>query len=274
MANPSPRIVASVYVDHQEAIRYPVRLVAGALRFAESIWLFGSDARNTDALREEMDGHPLSGRLRFAELGIGVRCPGDIAAAQNACIERVRREDPHDHLAVVQADTLVTDEGAANVRDFCVPGDRARAACFQVQHVRLHMRAHRTIYGLSVVGADSADRFVGDGAYLAGQGAFRTESDSCIDLGYHSVEAYCRHVRQHARTWSSPWLGRWSALCSQGTAESRLAFIRDAINHLRHHEYRGGVQAMMPLDGPYGAIVEASGLRAEYEEIRSIAGLA
>ncbi len=252
------RYSASFYVDNQEEIGFPLAwLVPRLPKEVEKIYVFASDDSNlTSALRDIDDPRVVS-----EPIGVFIRKPSDISTAQNECVRRVDRKSYDAHL-LIQSDIWmlpVAFEGIA-----ALPYSAGDAPCvLSVEHVRLHASTHRTWYGVTIFfpdGPPEKEEFEGDGAYPRSFHVLGVDSAMAMDVGWHSVDAIARHLRVHARTWSSSAHASLVRLYET----DRVAFIRGAFEWIR--KSMGSKLSPMSLDGPYGHVVESMGLHEEYQE--------
>ena len=254
------RLSASIYVDHQEEIGFPISWIIPRLPpMVEKIYLFASDDSNLRAALRGVDDP----RVVAEPIGCKIRIPTDIARAQNECLRRVDRKSYDAHL-VVQADIWILP--VAFERLAAMPY-RSNAAphILSVEHVRLHAQTFRSVFGVSVFFPKSKsrkDKFdeEGDGAYPISHHVLGDDRAMAMDIGWHSADAVARHLRVHSRTWSS---SEHAYLC--GLLETdRRAFMRGVFDWVRKTTFPD--PCPMPLDGDYGHVVESMGLEEEYKE--------
>src|SRR6266404_3831850 len=235
------RIVGYTYVDHQEEIGYPIRLVTQNLVFCEAIHFFGSDAGNLRHLEEIRENHSLKDRIFCHQIDRKVDSPGDIAAAQNSCLSWMRQNESFDFVIGLQADTMIGHRGIDLIRRITdSKRSAAEATLLPVDHVRIYAVAHRTRYGCAVIGKDSKAVFIKDGAYTDPYSKVPEEENDpglfCIDVGYYTPEMYYRHVSRNARTWKS---SDGVKLC-EAYGRSRDEFIRHCLKRVWTYE-RGDI---------------------------------
>lgn len=240
------KIVAYTYVDHQAEIGYPIGLATGNLDLCESIHFFGSDLENTRLLDLEREKHPLKDRISCHTIGVKINCPGDIASAQNACLEWIRKNEAFDFVIGLQADTMLGKRALVEVERISGSGNETACVLLPVDHVRTYAIAHRSCYGCAVFGKASRALFIGDGAYTDKfapvQMAAADPEPYCVDVGYYTPEQYYRHVRKHAKTWNSPE----GVALADTFLRDRDEFIRKCLRRVKGHE-RGDIP-ITPID--------------------------
>jgi hypothetical protein len=266
------RIVAYTYVDHQEEIGYPIGLVTRNLSFCDRIHFFGSDSENTACLLGELISHPLRERISCHEIGRKIHVPADIAVAQNACLEWIRKNETFDFVIGLQADIMIGGLAMDLIRRITSSEKYlSESVLIPVDHVRCYAVAHRTRFGCVVIGKDAKVQFVGDGAYTEPYRCLVEEEKNpniyCLDVGYFTPEMYFRHVRRNARTWNS----------ATGTAmadtyhRNRDDFIRQCLRKVRFYE-RGDIP-LTPIDPnvpEHIIVMDYFKCRDDYNHVRGI----
>lgn len=263
------QLSVSIYVDNQAEIGYPVAwLVERFPASVKRIYIFASDDSNLSAVLHGVSDP----RVVSEPIGVHIREPVDIAKAQNECLRRVDRENFDAHL-LVQADIWLLPATYAHIETL-LPCPKGAPQIFSVQHVRLHASTYSAPYGATVLFPDTPieqstwDEHTSDGAYPKGYTTHGIPNDSslALDIGWHCAEAIVRHLRVHARTWNS-------------NEQADLVRLYDTNKHefmLRYFDFvRGNMipnPKPMPLDGPYGEVIETMGLRAEYDQARAMLG--
>ena len=258
------KITASVYVDQQVRFQYPIEYVTRNLDFCDAIYLFGSDRESCEWLREMAARHPLGKKMVAVEIGVKVVAPVDIASAQNACMEWMRRNENFDYHLLIQADTTITVLGVRSIRRFIGSGDPDRPVVMQkINHIRLHTDAGRTHFGVALIGRDSKDsKFVGDGAYTENYWVSSAVDHiwHAIDIGYLSVDGFARKMDVRGSIWKD--------LLQAGLfweyKENRSEFLKIALRDLVFRE-RCGVPSKMisEADEDYMEAVKHFGLEEE-----------
>ena len=251
---------ASIYVDNQEEIGFPISWIIPRLPSeVQKIYLFASDDSNLRAaLRGIKDP-----RVVQEPIGIGIRIPTDIARAQNECLRRVDRKSYDAHI-MIQADIWLLP--VAFERLSAMPySAKAAPHILSVEHVRLHAQTFKSVFGATVFFPGSKSkkhRFDegGDGAYPISHHVLGDDQALAMDIGWHSAEAIARHLRVHARTWSSKAHADLAALFDT----DRRAFMKGVFQWVRKTTFPD--PSPMPLHGPYGQVIESMGLQDEYKE--------
>ena len=259
------RLTASIYVDNQAEIGFPVSwLVPRFPESVEKIYIFASDDSNLRTVLAGIDDP----RVVSEPIGIWIRKPNDIARAQNECLRRVDRKSYDAHL-ICQADIWplpVAYELLESLPERFDPYPRQLV----VDHVRLHAQTHHTAFGVTVVFPETPahqsefDEQKSDGAYPRHHARWGGAVPHALDIGWHSVGAISRHLRVHARTWSSQASSHLVRLAETDRREFMLAAFDWARRTM------GPNLRPMPLDGPYGEVVESMGLREEYDAACSL----
>lgn len=271
------RLVASVYVDNQDRAAYPVRWVTRNLDMAEAVYLFGSDERNCALLRDIRESHPMAARMKLPPpVDVKIASPGDIARAQNACVDWLRANDAFDYCLLLQADTTVTARGLRFIEKFLSEGDDRRPVVMLVlQNIKMHVETHRTHFGVALIGrrSDNAE-FVGDGAYTSGYWRSTDDSDRvwhALEIGALSVDAYGRKVSNHRNIWPDPMMARLAELYRG----DRRSFILEALRHIRQRDLGGRSPRLAGLDDPdYFEYVQHHGLAEERTQVAGLLGSA
>ncbi len=265
------RIVAYTYVDHQEEIGYPIRLVTRNLGMCEAIHFFGSDSGNTILLKEERSSHPLRDRISCHEVGRSINIPSDIAAAQNACLDWIRKNETFDFAIGLQADTMLSARALDLIVRLAEPKHLASSIMLPVDHVRVYAVAHRSRFGCSLIGKDSKAVFVEDGAYTRPYDELPDQDKDpalyAIDVGYYTPEMYYRHVRRNARTWQSVD-GKVLADCY---VRNRDEFIRSCLRRVKSYERKGSpLTAVDAASQEHAEIMEYFQCHDDYRNVRRI----
>ncbi len=259
------KLSVSIYVDNQAEIGYPVSwLVPRFPESVEKIYIFASDDSNLRAVLAGIDDP----RVVSEPIGIWIRKPNDIARAQNECLRRVDRKSYDAHL-ICQADIWPLPIAYERLESL-PPSGRIHPRTLTVEHVRLHAKTHQTLFGITAVFPDTPsdesqfDDKDGDGAFPRGMSYWSDGVALAIDIGWHSVSMIARHLRVHARTWSSSKSDHLVRLADT----NRRAFMIGAFDWIRRTMIP--ILAPMPLTGPYAEIIESMGLREEYDEACSV----
>ena len=255
------RLSASIYVDNQAEIGYPVAwLVQRFPASVKRIYIFASDDSNLSSVLQGISDP----RVVSEPIGVHIREPVDIAKAQNECLRRVDRQTFDAHL-LVQADIWVLPATYAHIETL-LPCPNGAPQIFSVQHVRLHTSTYSSVYGVTVLFPDTPadqatwDEQTSDGAYPKGYTTYTVHDSSlALDIGWHCAEAIARHLRVHARTWKS----NEQADLVQLYDTNRREFMLRYFDFVRRSMIAN--PQPMPLDGPYGEVVETMELRIEYD---------
>jgi hypothetical protein len=267
-------ISAVTYVDHQQVIGYPVGFSTRSLDICERIyWLCGDDV-SARLLMAHRDAHPLAERIEIDVLGLRVATPGDIAAAQNAAVDEVRRRSDPDFVLLVHADTWVPHGAAlaicarasASATDTCVS--------FPARRITMFHAAAWSPWGVTLIGLDSRARFIEDGSYTDQQLAQTTypqcpppRGEHVVEVGYWSLEQYGRHKQQHEVTWPEPANVELARLFR----EDRDLFVERALVRLRDYEFRGPLQILPEDDEDIAALLrEFPSAAADYRRVSEI----
>lgn len=274
------RVVAFMYIDHQDVIGYPVGFCTKDLAPFEALYWLCGDERTAQLLEPVKRTHPLSERITLAVLGHRIRSVADIPAAQNMAADWVRQHDQADFLLLVHADTWVRPAAARAVKeqtDFLITSlpDRRVVTAVPCRRITLFHEAPRSVYGVTLLGRDTTARFIEDGSYTDQQFhghqmcAWPAALDAvCVEVGYWSVDQYGRHKIQHATT--------WGAEADQRLAEAyqrdREEFIRMALRRLQTYEYATvGLQCLPTSDPDLSELCTAFDKWDEYAHVAAIA---
>jgi hypothetical protein len=264
------RTVAATYVDHQEAVRYPVELVIESCRRFDEHWLFGSDADHTMQLEALAGGDP---RLHVACLHHTIRSSLDISAAMNLQVAHLRTRA--DFILLAQADTLATEATVDEVVRFGQDAaNRKKALHFTTRDAQCYVEFWDG-YGHTLIGADWPGSFHSDGGWA---GPLEVRKQTCLHLGYLTPEACARHLRQHGQTYGEPPY-------SAGNHERRAQlferdpdeFVRDRARWLyakwRENPWSPDHLRMCgDADARYLAVIDRLDKRGEYEHVRAVVG--
>ena len=184
----------ATYVDHQAEIQFPVEFLSKGI---PGLLVYCSDAENQKVL--------LSSGVSAEVVGFKISSPSDVGDAQNLCVDRVFRDHNPDFVVWVQADMCVTSVGHEKIREYC-EGNLGcdGAACLRIHHLRLFIPTIGTVFGVTVIGRNSRERFLGDGAYVGVFDVIEPPGDVplVVDIGYLTIEQYKRHRRRHIITWA------------------------------------------------------------------------
>lgn len=263
------RKVASIYVDHQDEIHYPVPFICRNLDMFDRIYLFSSDSINASLLEAEMKSHPLSNKVSVISIGVKIEDPSHIATAQNRCVEWLRENDGFDYVFVLQADTTVTKSGCRVLEDWFASEDVGRPPLMmKLRVITVHVESCRSYFGAAIIGRKSGrSKFVGDGAHTEGYW-ISTDQDHVwhtIDVGKASVEAFKNKISRHTKTWhhSTALLDSTLRLYT----EDRKEFIRTLLRNVR---LTHAVELDRTPDDAYEDFLDWFSLRAEREEVGAI----
>lgn len=266
------RIIASVYVDHQGEIGYPISYVVQNLEFCDAIYLFGSDAENVGLMEEIKRSQPFDGKIRVVEIGLKVNVPDDIARAQDACFVWMKENDRFDYAIANQADIALTERGRERIWETVgrlAPLSRVLPVMMRIQHCKLHCDTYRTPYGCALLRRDAEGaRFVGDGAYPEEFWESITPDPlyDAIEVGWIGIDQYARHLGAHARTW--PDSRKEELLGYYRTNRTMFAF--EALRTIRYEETCRPLKLMDPANPDYAAAVTHLGLAEERKIIENI----
>lgn len=265
------RIVAYTYVDHQAEIGYPIRLVTRNLSFCDAIHFFGSDSGNTILLESERSSHPLRDRISCHQINRTINIPADIAAAQNACLEWIRKNETFDFAIGLQADTMLSPRAMDLIVQLCETKHLSSSIMLPVDHVRVYAVAHRSRFGCSLIGKDSKALFVEDGAYTKPYVELPDQDKDpalyAIDVGYYTPEMYYRHVKRNARTWQS---APGESLAAS-YATNRDEFIRSCLQKVKSYERQGAPLTAVDASKPeHAEIMEYFQCRDDFRHVLGI----
>ncbi len=240
------KIIYATYIDHQQEINYPINYL---LKHNPELMVFCSDEENKNYCMQ----------LGFMPkiIDFKIRQPGDIASAQNICIDLIFNVYNPDFVVWNQADIFITKKGAKIIEDFCVEKNLDQTAALGLMHIKLFHHCGFTYYGINVIGRDAWPRikFTGDGAYLGSGGAdYCAKEDSSIDIGYLTIEQCRNHIRQHEKTWSSPEI-----ISNQSDKE----FVKTVLDR---HNYSG----LIAEDSEYFELIKDMGLVDEYNKVKEL----
>jgi hypothetical protein len=260
------KIAASIYVDHQDEIQFPVGFITRDFQCFDRIYFFGSDKANTALLEEIRDQHLLRDRITCVTIDHKVVTSFDISIAQNKCLDYLVAHDGCEYFMTVQADILLTDRAKAIMKDWIATRqDLKDAYHLTVLHARLFIPTHPTYFGFTMMGRESDQRFVGDGAYLRGT-PYNPHEWNCLDVGYLGIEQYYRHIARHRKTWKENLrIGELADLYHR----DRKKFIMAVLEHTGH-ECPGVPFRLMDLSDPvFKDVIESMGLQRDYQEVQS-----
>lgn len=261
------KICASVYVDNQDDIQFPVEFITKNFDFFEKIYFFGSDGRNTDLLRAIQSNHPLKHKIHCESIDKKIYKPTDIAVAQNACVEYLKDKDDSDFFTIVQADTLLTDRAFKFIKEWAKPENTRYSYHLTVRHIRFYIIAHQTYFGVTLMGRNDPHRFVQDGAYLEGNPHF-PHPWNCLDIGYFDTETYYRHVLRHSLTWTE---NVFFQRAPEAYRRSKKEFIELALEYMAYCETKDRpIKLVSPDIEPYRSVIKHFNLEKDYQEVLGI----
>lgn len=276
------RVASVVYVDHQDAVGYPIDTVVRSLLWSDRILILTSDDRNASlvsvALKAKSDPTLLE-KLSINSIGARIGSPSDIARAMNRSIEWTKRADECDFILVCPADTLSTKESIQYCKEFMsTEGSRGRVAQFPVQESKLY-HDFGNGYGQTLMGRDWPGRFSEscDGSRLSDYPGETWDSRwwhirSTLHIGYLSIDAAYRHQRHESKSslWggSYPWL---DASCKIYERQGREAFVRYMLPVLAKVHNVAKPSVIDKADKRFGQVIDGMGLRAERNLVAGIA---
>lgn len=237
--------MASVYVDHQAEIGFPVGYVIRNLDFCDGIFLFGSDEANTLLLENIRKTSPLSEKIKCVSIGQKISRPEDIATGQNKCVDWLKENSPSDYILVLQADLTLRRRGVQYLNEFMASGQNSRPVVqLSITQSMLHTYSDQTYFGCALIGRESDKcRFIHDGAYTEACwiSSYLPDPAHAFHVGWLGAELCYGHFKRHSKTFDlghmSPEakeMGEIAAMFSR----DREGFIRRALvlNRNRNHK--------------------------------------
>lgn len=193
------KIIYQTYVDHHKEIKFPLEFL---LKRHPELIIYTSDMQNAnDCIHLNTD---TSNGPNPIIINQKINIPGDIATAQNKCVEHTFQTIKPDYIVHVQADVYISFEAQKLIEEFCTTEHLNNSAHLRMQHIRLGLIVDRTFFGATIIGKDCDHRFTGDGAYLTTHNIIGDhEVSTAYDIGYLTIDQYRNHIRKHAITWSS-----------------------------------------------------------------------
>ncbi len=241
------KIVFGTYLDNHAEIKYPIKFLLSEL---PQLQLFCSDEQERDILRHEL------GDVNVKIINQKIKLPGDIALAQNTCLDLLFAKGA-DYVVWVQADMHLLPEFFELIHGICVPSNLTGSWGVNIQHLRLFHISVIGSFGVSIIGKDCPNRFVGDGAYLGQAGSpIAGNKPVAVDLGYLGITQCKDHLRQHGKTWSS------------NNDNYLLPDEEFTINFLDYVDSSIGLYDFISQDSPYYKFVERFGLAEEYNKVK------
>ena len=237
----------ATYIDNQKEIGYPIHYLTNT---NPNLVIFTSDKENQNYILNSTSHH--SNIIDFK-----IKNPGDIATAQNICIEKLFSLYGVDFIVWQQADIFIMPKGTSLIEEFCVEKNLDQTMALGLMHIKLFHNCGYSYYGVNVIGRKAWQRikFTGDGAYLGSGGAdYCAKEDATLDIGYLSTDQCRRHMAQHKKTWTS----------NDNTHElPDDEFVKEV---LRKHNYSGIIEK----DSDYYKLIVHMGYEEEYEKVKKI----
>lgn len=225
------KLAVSIYVDKQEEIRYPLAFIIRNLPY--DIYLFGGDQNECNQLSELSHDNI----KEVVNIDKKIFTSLDIAEAQNKCVDYLREMD-YDYIIILQADTMITDDGLEKIKEMCTPEVTHLSRSLGVSHIRLYHTTYNTFYGCTILGKNCNTMFVNDGAYTEEHGAvFKhldrvTFPDYALDLGYLAAVDYYRHIKAHSSLpgWNNHHISKMVQTYESGDIAT---FIEIALKYIK-----------------------------------------
>ncbi len=240
------KIIFATYIDHQNEINYPIKYLVS--KIPEMLVFCSNDATQQILALEG---------IHAIIIGIGINNPGDIAIAQNKCIDSIFNVEKPDFVVWNQADVLILPKGHEFIEGFCTEKNIDQTAALGLIHLKLFHHCGFTYYGVNVIGRNAWPRikFTGDGAYLgSGAADYCAKDDLTIDIGYLTIDQCRRHIKQHEKTWSSTEI------------ISDLPDKEFAKEIITRHNHAG----LILETSPYFETIKDMGLVDEYNKVKEL----
>lgn len=258
------RLVACIYLDHQEVMNYPLGYVLESLDWVDAIYLYGSDDGNTAFLEDLKLKHRMGPKLVVQNMNLRMADdPSVWPYATNRMIDLTIASDPFDFLVVAGCDTLATDESIEMCLEFCRPDNREDALHLHTTDATLYMQRGggngHSILGRCFTGRIGVRRHFERGIQLENTDRTRYVF-RCIHIGYLGLELCANHLRQAARTWNDANNKNLADLYDSGDIES---FVRGTVAR----RVPRGWPPIEEVDPRYTKVIDDLGLREECTQI-------
>ena len=188
-----------------------------------------------------------------------IKCKEDISAAQNICVDKIFNQLDCSFLVFTQADIFITEEGHRLIKEWCVEENLGKVADLKVRGVRLFFLTKSHHYGVTLWGrgAEKKHRYIGDGSYVNDFKTLESSEDTCVDIGYLSIENSRAHIKKQCETWNLPHV-----VVSDDNHEFTKTMIeRNAGENLVGFIKKGT---------PHYDLICKMGLEKEYEKVKEI----
>lgn len=207
-------VAMGLYVDHQEALRYPIAYVSSYWWKFRKIYWFVSDYENARAASMEL-ANDKSGHLRRVKIvlmNLGINKPSDIAPVYDTMIRHLRDSGCR-YIARQEADLVFTDKGLAVVEQKLAWGNDAAPFTVPAMCNKLRYETWDNPVGAVFLKADGyyhcGDQ--SDWNISLNPNGDRHELPQghpgrrlMLDLGYLTVDAIRRKCLNHAKLWPEP----------------------------------------------------------------------
>ena len=291
-------IAIGTYVDHQEAVQYPVSHLAETWKDFDKLFWFGSDQYNCDILRTLACNHPCKNKLSIVNINKKIErsnAPGcfGITAAQNACVKYMLDNTSAEFIAYQQADLCLTESGARAIIDLTakiIPDGKLMQRMFIIAAMQSKLYCetecnplgcvvfHRNcsitygddwLFNCSADGENGSNEFGPDGWYIVVNGAktkpIGLEQRYMLDLGYLDTGAYYRKLVNHAKIWPDY---QWKNQIKAQFDKNKINGIIMALRRIKSYDMHGQPISMVDYSGEYKILIDKFKLLDDYNLVK------
>lgn len=250
------RLVACIYIDHQDVMKYPIEYVLGTLDWVDAIYLYGSGEQDTAFFEKLKNTHPIGDKFVVKNMHLRLNDDPNVwPYATNRMIELTLVADPCDFLLVAGGDTLATELSISACVNFCARGNLDEAFHLHTEDASLYMKRGGGD-GHSIIGRHFPGRIGINRNFHLGH---REKVLHCLHIGYLSLELCANHLRQASRTWKSDQAKEIVRIYDSG---DKKTFIRRVLDMRVPKPF----QPIEDIDPRYTKVIDDLGLRDECNE--------